>query len=633
MFRLISLVFLILVTGACWANIVPNSSLEDNDGKTPAFFTLNNANASLDSSTSHSGKWSVCVRDNATFSTNPIKLKTVGEKGGRVSVSAWVKAEKVVTGNQGWKAGRLILWVRDKDGKAIKIKGSSNDGCVGDFAACFAGTFDWKQFKGNFVLPPGTVDITIEAGISLASGTAWFDDLSIDEIPFEWTVKEDSKAKINIDMSSLNQHPVLGVGWNWEFVWGPPYEMMTPDELLQQYSKYAKWDQQSFVRFGYVAQYLMKSDLRTSPPEFNPDSDYSKFYKKTLVILKDLGIPLLACNWFYGDMSGGYKNPPYPYDRFVESAAVAIDHWVKTDGFTNIKYASLWNEPCWSYPGSYPSDFYGYTKEFDKRLRNHGVRDQVKVMGSDSTESGPAVEVWFPRYNRILGSAADAFAFHDYGANIEAPGRFTSGGTLQPFLDAYKAASRALGDKPLFMSEFGSGAFGDEATYIGTIANIELVLGGLNSGVTAFSRWSYNGLWDTSIGYSPFLVDGNKLQPHRSVYYPYSIVTKAVRPGMRVAKCDVIGGNDSAGYKRVHVSALTGDDGAFALIIANDGSEKKTIRIDGLPEQKLYSYWYGANLPDGLQAGKVLRPGQTGITIQPMSVTALVSWEWKQLKP
>lgn len=633
MSRLVSLIFLILIASASWANLVPNSGLEDNDGKTPVAFTFNNANASLDSSTAHSGKWSVHVKDTATFSTNPVKLTTIGEKGGRVLVSAWVKAEKVVTGNQGWKAGRLILWVRDKDGKAIKIKGQSNDGCVGDFAACFAGTFDWKQFKGNFVLPPGTVNLTIEAGLSYTSGSAWFDDISIEEIPLEWVVKEDSGARISIDIESLSHRPVLGVGWNWEFVWGPPYEMMAPDELLQQFAKYAKWDQQSFVRFGYVSQYLMKADLRTSPPEFNPDADYSKFYKKTLTILKDLGIPLLACNWFYGDMSSGYKNPPFPNDRFVESAAVVIDHWIKTDGFTNIKYASLWNEPCWSYSGSYPNDFYDYTKEFDNRLQKHGVRDQAKVMGSDSTESGPAVEVWFPRYSKILGNAADAFAFHDYGAGIEAPGRFTSGGTLQPFLKSYAAASRALGDKPLFMSEFGSGAFGDEATYIGTIANVELVLGGLNSGVTAFARWSYNGLWDTSIGYSPFLVDGTNLTPHKSVYYPYSILTKAVRPGMRVAKCDITDGNDSAGYKRVHASALTGDDGAFALIIVNDGNEKKTIRISGLPKKRLYSYNYGADLPDGLQAGKELRAGQGSITVQPMSVTALVSWEWKQLKP
>lgn len=633
MFRLISFAFLILITGSCWSNIMPNNSFESNDGKTPVSFTFNGANASLDSSTAHSSKWSGCVKDNGSISSSPIRLQKVGEKGGRVIVSAWVKAEKVVPGNQGWKSGRLILWVRDKDGKAIKIKGSSNDGCVGDFAACFAGTFDWKQFKGNFVLPPGTVDITMEAGLSLASGTAWFDDLSIDEIPLEWITKEDKSAHITIDMASRSKHPVLGVGWNWEFVWGPPYEMKAPDEILQQLFKYAKWDQQSFIRFGYVSQYCMKDDLRTTAPQFNPDGEYSLFYKKVLTGLKELDIPLLACNWFYGDMSGGYKNPPFPNDRFVESAAAVIDHWVKTDGFTNIKYASLWNEPCWSYSGSYPNDFFDYTKDFDRRLKEHGVRDQVKVMGSDSTESGPAAEFRFPRYSKILGSSTDAFAFHDYGSDIEAPGRFTSGGTLQPYLQSYTAAVKTLGDKPLFMSEFGTGATGDEATYRGTLANIELVLGGLNSGVTAFSRWAYNCLWDTSVGYSPFLVESNKLQPHRSVYYLYSILTKAVRPGMRVVECDIIRGLDSAGYKRVHTSALTGDDGSFALIIANDGNEKKTVQIDGLPEKKLYNYYYDSALPDGLLQGRTLHSGQTSVTIQPMSVTALVSWEWKQLKP
>jgi hypothetical protein len=178
------------------------------------------------------------------------------------------------------------------------------------------------------------------------------------------------------------------------------------------------------------------------------------------------------------------------------------------------------------------------------------------------------------------------------------------------------------------MSEFGTGASGDEATYRGTLANIELVLGGLNSGITAFSRWAYNCLWDTSVGYSPFLVEGNKLQPHKSVYYPYSIVTKAVRPGMRVVQCDIAEGLDSVGYKRVHTSAMIGDNGSFALIIANDGNEKKTIQINGLPSKKLYNYYYDSALPDGLQQGTVLHSGQKSVT-----VTALVSWEWKQLKP
>ncbi|MHB0998121.1 MAG: glycoside hydrolase [Armatimonadota bacterium] len=633
MIRLIPLMLLILFSNACSANILKNSSFEENDGKTAVFFKCDNTGSMLDSSIAHSGKWSMRVNGDSSFTSDALNLGDVRDTARRVAVSAWVKAEHLIPGNQGWKSGRMMLWVRDKDGKAIKIKGSSNDGLIGDFAAGFAGTFEWKQFNGNLVLPPGTADVTFQAALSQASGTAWIDDITIDEIPLEWNPLEDTSARISIDTSALSRTPVLGVGWNWEFVWGPPYEMMMPDEIVQQLLSYAKWDEQSFIRFGYVSQYLMKDDLRISLPEFDASSEYSIFYKKLLTGLKELNIPLLACNWFYGDMSGGYKDPPYPANRFVASAAEVIKHWIKDDGFTNIRYASLWNEPCWSYPGKYPDDFFNYTREFDRRLEDFGVRDQVKVMGSDSTESGAAAEFRFPRYNRILGDVVDAFAFHDYGSDIEAPGRVTSGGTLQPYLASYKAASEMLGDKPLFMSEFGTGAFGDEATYRGTLANAELVLGGLNNGVTAFARWNYNGLWDTTIGYAPFLVDGTKLQPHRSVYYPYSILTKAIRPGARVAGCDISGGDDSAGYRRVHATALIGADKSFALVIVNDGNTSKTVRVTGLPARKLNHYWYGADLPDGLVKGRTLKSGASEITIPPMSMNAFVSWHWKKLKP
>lgn len=633
MIRLVPVVLLVLFSSACSANMLRNGGFEENNGRTAAFFKSDDSGAFIDSSTAHSGKWCMRVNGRSSFTSDAVPFEDVRSTPRRVVASAWVRADHLIPGNQGWKSGRMMLWVRDKDGKAIKIKGSSNDGLIGDFGAGFAGTFGWTRLAGNFVLPPETADVTFQAALSQASGAAWIDDITIEEVPLEWNPVEDSRARISIDRSVLSHAPVLGVGWNWEFVWGPPYEMQMPDELIEQLLAYARWDEQSFIRFGYVSQYCMKDDLRKSPPEFDASNESSIFYRKVLTGLKGLNIPLLACNWFYGDMSGGYKDPPYPADRFVGSAAEVIKHWVKDEGFTNIGYASLWNEPCWSYQGRYPEDFITYTREFDRRLKDLGVRDQVRVMGSDSTESGPAAELRFPRYNRILGAAADAFALHDYGSDIEAPGRATSGGTLQPYLRSYAAASRSLGSKPLFISEFGTGAFGDEATYRGTLANAELVLGGLNSGVTASARWSYNGLWDPSIGYAPFLVDGMRLQPHRSVYYPYSVITKAIRPGARVAKCEVSGGSDSAGYKRVHAAALVGPNGSFALVIVNDGNTSKTVEIAGLPGRGLNHYLYGADLPDGIVKGKALKSGAARVAIPPMSVNALVSWQWKRLKP
>ncbi len=632
MTRMFALLLMLFTISICNGNMIRNSSFEENDGVNAVGYTFDNKAAKIDTSLSHTGKTSIRVESGGSFLTEPIKLNGVVNKQRRIVVSAWAKAEKVIPANQGWKAGRLLVWVKDKDGKGIKVDDSSNLGLMGDFSAAFGGTFEWKKFSGNFVLPSNTASVVIQGALASEYGTAWFDDFSLEEIPLEWAVDEDSSAQITINTSKSYKDPIIGVGWNWEFVWGPPYEMNASDDMINQFMKFAKWDQQSFIRFGYVSQYCMKNDLRRFEPELD-DSEYSVFYRKVLSGLKELDITLLACNWFYGDMTTNYADPPYPNDRFVDSAAIVIKNWIDKYGYTNIKYASLWNEPCWSYKGNYPGDFYVYTIAFDKKLKELGIRDKVYVMGSDSTESGAAAEFRFPRYNRIMGDAVDAFAFHDYASEVEAPGKFSSGGTLDEFLKSYKNAAIDLGEKPLFMSEFGSGTKGDEANYRGTLGNAELVIGGLNNGVTAFARWAYNFMWNTSVGNCPFLIEDNKLKPKKPVFYPYSLLTKSIRPGMKSVKCNIDGGFDSAGYKRIHAASVADDNGLFALIIVNDGLAKKIIKINGKPDKKLYHYSYDSSLPDGLIDNKPIDRFTNEVEIKPMSVNALVSWKWDSLKP
>ena len=114
----------------------------------------------------------------------------------------------------------------------------------------FCGTFDWKELRGSFVVPPGTAAVALEAGLSYARGTAWFASIRVQEVPLPYSPREDASAIVSVDTETLNPLPVLGVGWNWAYVFERDSEMRMPRERIDQLLRYAAWDQQSFVRFG-----------------------------------------------------------------------------------------------------------------------------------------------------------------------------------------------------------------------------------------------------------------------------------------------------------------------------------------------------------------------------------------------
>jgi hypothetical protein len=160
---------------------------------------------------------------------------------------------------------------------------------------------------------------------------------------------------------------------------------------------------------------------------------------------------------------------------------------------------------------------------------------------------------------------------------------------MQPFLRGYAGAVTGLGGKAVFIGEFGCNRTDGDASYRGTLGGAERVIGGLNAGVRGFARWAYNhadsGKDD---GFNPFVSVNGKLQPKPAVYYGYGVLTKAVKAGMQVATTEVQGGKDADGTQRVHAATLTGAGGVFTILLVNDGTQSKTIRLTGTQRPRLY---------------------------------------------
>ena len=615
----VCLLLLTLVSATAAPNLVFNGGFESTGG-----WVMSSAGASIDKTTAHKGSACLKVENDGSIDVSATGdwIKFPCKTARRIIVRGWIKSDGLQPGGQGWKATRLAVWARDEKGEGIKLPQSAHAGYIGEFACFAAGTFAWKEFTGNLVLPTGTDTFRFTAGTSFATGRIWVDDISAVEAPLRWQPREDPEAVFSMDMKRLAPKSVIGIGWNWEFVWGHGEELGASDAFIDQLLRYSKWDEQSFVRFGYKAEF----NLRTNAPDWA--SSAPDVYKKVLTGLQRQSITVLACNWSYGRVPKELK-PPYPADEFAASVAQTLKGWVVDDKFSCIKYASLWNEPCWSYSGKYPDDFMPYNKAFDAALKKSGIRDKVKLLATDTTESGYAAEINFPKYDAILGARADGYGAHDYGSTVEAPQPESSRGYLETYLQAYGKAATALGKKPLMMTEFGSGAEDDQGAYLGMLGNCELVLGGLNAGMVAFARWAYN----TPGGYCAFDIKDGVATP-KPGYYAYSVLTKAIRPGSKVVISKLArGGMDSGGYKRVHCSILSGPGDKLTILIINDSQSSKKVSLKGLPKRAFNHYYYDSTLPDGIQQAKGIEAGETSITVPPGSVNALVTWKWDALKP
>ncbi|MCS7264542.1 MAG: alpha-amylase family glycosyl hydrolase [Armatimonadetes bacterium] len=89
----------------------------------------------------------------------------------KVKLSGWLKGEKVVRGDQNWKAATLDLSIQRKDGrwehKAV---------------AFLDGTFDWRKVEGTVEIPEDAIALMLRVGLNGANGTLWIDDVKCDQV-------------------------------------------------------------------------------------------------------------------------------------------------------------------------------------------------------------------------------------------------------------------------------------------------------------------------------------------------------------------------------------------------------------------------------------------------------------------
>lgn len=94
-------------------------------------------------------------------------LDAASIKGKKVTVSAWVKAERVSAKPKAWNGIKVMLhW----------IAGAKKDWPQ---ASIDVGTFDWRRVQCTVDVPAETTTAYLYLGLESVTGTAWFDDVTV----------------------------------------------------------------------------------------------------------------------------------------------------------------------------------------------------------------------------------------------------------------------------------------------------------------------------------------------------------------------------------------------------------------------------------------------------------------------
>lgn len=360
---------------------------------------------------------------------------------------------------------------------------------------------------------------------------------------------------------------------------------------------------------------------------------------------------------------GGYGGDPVrrvhsaPRDlyAFADGLATLMDYLIKERGYTCIHWLSITNEPGakWSWwQGAYgePLPIGPGLTAVRKALARHGL--SLPLSGPDA-----AVEMFgtalTPNDALLLG----AYDFHDYGIRLDSG----SGGYLEARVkDLSKWAKFAHAqNKPLFVSEFGTGDFPESPSDErpnnpeNVLAAIEFVIRGANVGVDGFNRWSFlnrgdlDGQWqyvDTwDVKHKELLKD---FAPHANSYFGLGLLSRFTSKHSAVLATDVRvpGENGRQGvmkqWQHVYCAAFRSPSGNVTLAVVNDASEGHVLKLSWAgvpPAARFFRYRYGkpqynradlkVNPEDGFAPAP--RSGWTDL-LPPKSLTIYSTYELRQ---
>ena len=179
------------------------------------------------------------------------------------------------------------------------------------------------------------------------------------------------------------------------------------------------------------------------------DADQLASFYETVELAQAAGA---AINITYHTAANAKLDPP----RFMRAFAIVLETLVKTKGFDNVRWVTIQNEPNSTQVTL--DQYERLYRALDAELVARNLRDQIKLMGGDLVENGPAnVPIpnhipWWTFMAEHMSDVLDAYSVHIYWNYWDLPRMEFRLRSVRAIVDGPLLEGAR---KPLYVTEFG----------------------------------------------------------------------------------------------------------------------------------------------------------------------------------
>jgi alpha-galactosidase len=431
---------------------------------------------------------------------------------------------------------------------------------------------NWHQLIVEGTAPPGAECARL-ALVLHANGTAWFDDIYL------WhPVPAQDRATLTLQPQQLITDKWQGFGCESDL---NLYQHVSIAQGLDDKDRKLVTDRIRAMR-PQIARLLFCVDFwEPKRGKRTPDSEGMKDLRETLAIFKEIGADVFLNEW--GFTPPAWARPtgivPHPEESraYADSFVAAIKYLREDCGFTNIRYATMTNEPNGSvYPWK---DYVRMCRALDESLKDADLGKDVAILGPDEANTYD----WLPRAIAELDDIIDYYDAHNY--TCDTGSQFVC--WVAPRVGDMPKSSRPGLNPPrkrLMITEFGmhdgmdtfSTPHNHEYGY--GIFLAESAIAGASNGASAMLMWC---LMDTNYGnnrmkWGLWRFRDENWEP-RPGFYSWSLITRYTERGSTVHPVS------SDASDAVAVAFRAPDNGPWTILAVNRRKTARPFTLKGLP--------------------------------------------------